>query len=155
MAIETIPIHIERAREGFPFDVRVTDLTAWPDQELYFHFEYNERMRRWIFEAMHVDGMQVIPRSVATLGRQYSFWPYCLFEFRETEEEYNAITKENLGDDIVLGIFPGPAGGSFLPEAGISQEREDFLLRRHEFFPHRGRKTVINIPEEIESLADD
>ena len=156
MATETIPInrYRDRVREGLPFDLRVTEITAWPDQELYFHFEFNELMDRWLFEIHHVDGQTLVAPSVATLGKEYSAWPYCLFKFSAVEGKHNSIHRGNLGDEVVLGIYPGPAGGSFLPEAGISKRREDEILRRRQYYPHMSRRTIRQVKEEVVAMGD-
>ena len=72
--------------------------------------------------ASHPDVGELIPRSVATLGVNYSVYPYLLLRFVTSADDTDQITPANLGDTIHLGVFPGPEGGDFLPEADVTAE---------------------------------
>lgn len=133
--VETIPIDNSRVRNEEPFNVRVTDLVAWPDQEIIFYFEYNEYAGRWIWEVEHETMGTIIARSMANMGVRYEVLPYVMFKFKDPKEREERITSNNLGDRVQLCVYPGPLGGSFLDEAGISEEEERRLLRRDWWSP--------------------
>lgn len=133
--IETIPINEERVHREEPFTVHVTDLTAWPDQELLVHFEYNEYADRWIFEIEHETVGTIVARSMANMGVQYQVLPYVMFMFKDVAGTEDRIRTSNLGDRVVLCVYPGPLGGSFLPEAGVDEDEERRLTRRDWWAP--------------------
>ena len=136
-AVETIPVPAQRARRGEDFAVVTNDVTAWPDQRLEWHFAYNEFMGRWLFECRHEQmGTLFDGRSVATLGRDYSAYPYLLARFiapggDSPGNHIDAITPQTLTDAVSLAVMPGPAGGSFLDEANLTDAEEDALLARY------------------------
>lgn len=133
--IETIPIPDDAPEEEDNFSVHVDDLYAWPDQELIFEFDYNGRMDRWIFEMRHAEFGKFFPRSVATLEYEYSAFPYMLVKFVDNTGREEYVGPHNLGDGVKLAVFPGPLGGSFHPDAGISSWEEDQILNRWWFKP--------------------
>lgn len=134
---ETLPLPREKIRREQDFTFRAHDLYAWPGQELFIHFEYNDRTDHWIFEIEHARTGRLFPKSRAMLEKNYSVWPFALFRFVDTSGRSNGVTSRNLQDTVKLGAIPGPLGGSFHPEAGISQEEEDRILRRKFFDPVR------------------
>lgn len=133
--IETIPLPRSRIEAEEQFQVRVTDLTAWPNQEIVCSFEYNDVMGRWIWWMETASEGEVIPRSKCLLGRRYRVWPYMAAMFRDKHDSETRVSSENLGDQVVLTVLPGPLGGSFPDEADISPEREDEILKRHWYAP--------------------
>lgn len=133
--IETIPLPRNRVLNEEAFQVRVTDLTAWPDQEIVCYFEYNDLMGHWVWQMETAAEGIVIPRSKVVLGRRYRKWPYMAAMFRDQHDTEDRVTTQNLGDQVVLTVLPGPMGGSFPDGADISQEREDEILKRHWFAP--------------------
>lgn len=133
--IETIPLPRNRVLNEEPFQVRMTDLTAWPDQEIVCYFEHNDYNDRWVWQLETAAEGIVIPRSKVVLGRKYRKWPYMAAMFRDKQDTEDRVTTQNLGDQVVLTVLPGPMGGSFPDEADISEEREDEILKRHWFAP--------------------
>lgn len=135
MTLETIPINRDRVLQEEPFTVHVSDLTAWPSHELFIHFEYNSHAGKWIFEIEEGKIGTIIHRSMAHLGVRYKYNPYAMFMFKDSTGDETELSTDNLGDTVELCVYPGPLGGSFLPEAGISKEEEDRLLRRDWWAP--------------------
>lgn len=140
--IETIPLPEDRVRNGEAFGVVTDDVTAWPNQRLEWEFEYNDYMGRWLFTCHHESMGQLFPKSVATLGRRYSAYPYMLALFVAPGNDsrprpLDTITAQSLGNSVSLGVLPGPAGGSFLDAANLTDEQVDALLgRHHPTFPY-------------------
>lgn len=136
MKAETIPLPEEKASEKEPFQVRVKDLYAWPDQELVASFRYSDYMERWKWELEHVrlDSPRIATSKVL-MGVRYSMWPYMLCKFVDESGEQTHVSPRNLGDEIKLAVYPGPLGGSFHPDAGFTQREEDAILRRYRFGP--------------------
>lgn len=134
---ETIPLPSDRASAGRPFEVRVNDLHAWPQQELIAVFEYNEYRERWTWDIEHARYGRLWPKGTAVLDRRYTFWPYFMARFIDTSGEAEAVTPENLGETVVLGVYPGPLGGEFHPDSDIDAAEADQLLSRHWFDPVR------------------
>ena len=130
MAIETIPLPSESITHGETFEVTAVDLTAWPGQKLRVEFEYNSHMNRWLWRAFHIGEGQIVRTSVATLDYQYDHWPYVLFEFRARGGAggVDAITPDTLGEQVRLAVFPGPLGGDFLQDSGLTAAEERDLL---------------------------
>lgn len=135
MTVETIPLPRDEIEERNEFQVRVTDVEAWPEQEIVVSFEFNDLMDRWLWEMRTTRMGVVISKSVCTLGYDYSIWPYMMARFEDTTDSETRVRSRNLGDEIKLCVYPGPLGGSFLDEANISQSRENQILKRHWFDP--------------------
>jgi hypothetical protein len=134
--LETIPLPRDRVTAGDAFAVVTDDVTAWPDQTLNWRFEYNDYMDRWLFECEHESlGMLFNGRHVATLGQTYSAYPYMMARFEPTAgtgiHAPDRITPRTLGETVALTVAPGPAGGSFLDAATLTQDEQDALLGRH------------------------
>lgn len=134
MTIETIPLPEERIRNEEHFQVRATDLYAWPDQELIAEFWFNEHRRRWTWELRHTNLGRLWPKGTATLEIMYPTGgrshPYINAKFVDLTGDNEHVLASNLGDTVVLGVFPGPLGGSFHPESDFTQEEEDEFLGR-------------------------
>ena len=141
MTTETIPIDPDVARRERPFSVRVRDLYAWPGQELRAHFEYNDHRERWVWELEHGRLGKMIPKSTATLGYRYGqpdmqYYMSAMF-LDLTGGGHEHVTSRNLGKDVVLGVFPGPLGGSFHPDSDYTEEEEYRILNRRQWRPVR------------------
>lgn len=131
MAIETIPLPADRIEVADNFEVTVRDLTAWPDQKLRVVFTFNSNMDRYMWEAYHVGEGQIIRRNVAVLGHSQSHWPFCTFQFvvpGGDAGDVRGITPDTLGDPVKLAVFPGPLGGQFLQDNGLTAAEERELL---------------------------
>lgn len=133
--IETIPLPRSRIEAEEEFQVRVTDLTAWPDQEIICSFEHNELMDRWVWQMETEREGVIVPRSKCTLGRYYKHYPYMMSMFRDKHDTETHVSTGNLGDRVVLTVLPGPLGGSFPEGADITPAEEDELLKRKWFDP--------------------
>lgn len=135
-ALETIPVPRTRVQNTQSFEVVTDDVTAWPDQRLVWRFEYNDYSHHWIFECEHPTmGRLFHGRQRAVLGRTYSEYPYFMARFHPTAAADTVgaptrVTPQNLGERVYLTVAPGPAGGSFVPEAGVTEREEDALLGR-------------------------
>lgn len=134
---ETLPLPRDQVRDGNDFTFRAHDLHAWPDQELFLHFEYNPLRERYVFEVEHSRAGRLFPKSTATLEKNYSVWPYILFKFINPSGREGAVTTRNLRDTVELAVYPGPLGGHFHPEADIDEAEERRILRRRFFDPVR------------------
>lgn len=131
MAVETIPLPTEKARDGEDFTVTVADLEAWPNQKLRVEFVYNTHMERWLWEAHHIGEGQIIRRNTAVLQHSHSHWPFITFQFIVSggdPGDIEGITADTLGDPVKLAVFPGPLGGQFLQDSGLTAEQEQELL---------------------------
>lgn len=135
MTVETIPIDTSLVAAEEPFSIRVSDLTAWPDQELLVSFDYNEKADRWLWDLDHEVMGTVVARSPVNLGVRYKIPPYMMCRFKDVKGTEDRVRTSNLGDRVKLCVYPGPLGGSFLPEAGVSEARERRLLRRDWWAP--------------------
>lgn len=135
MTVETIPLPEDRVAREEPFDVRVRDLYAWPEQELIASFEYNPLVEHWYWELNNPRIGRVWPRGRVVLGKAYTYHPYFMAKFIDTTDRHEHVTTENLGGDVVLAVFPGPLGGSFHPDDDITQEEEDKFLGRDNWRP--------------------
>lgn len=135
-AVETIPLPRGRVKAGEAFAITTETLAAWPDQRLDWVFDYNTYRQRWTFTVVHPAHGTLFRggRATATLGRDYDAYPYLLARFitptAETVHTPDAITARTLGDPVQLAVVPGPAGGHFPEEAGLTQAEEDALLLR-------------------------
>lgn len=134
-AVETIPLPHDRVQRGEDFVVVTDDVTAWPNQRLEWRFQYNPYMGRWVFECRHDQiGRLFDGRCVATLGRDYSAYPYMLARFVAPDSGPTptaAVTPQTLGDSVSLAVMPGPAGGSFIDAANLTDAETDALLGRY------------------------
>ena len=119
--VETLPLPADRARRGLPISVVFSEITAWPGQRLRVELEWNPFSDRWSFDVYHVNqGDDHLISGRATLGYAYiDPMPYCLLVFRTPDDTITGVTRETL-PNIDLAIYPGPEGGDFLPDAGIS-----------------------------------
>lgn len=124
MTIETIPIDGEAALNKEPIHIEVTNMDAWPNQQLFIRLDWNEQFDRWIFEVEHGDDDMglLFPRSPACLMREYWFWPYVMFTFLDISNRSKAVTPTTLGDQVVLGVFSG-AGPEILGELANPEQR--------------------------------
>ena len=128
--IETIPLPRDAIAAGDPVDLTVEGMTAWPNQTLTAHLEYNTYRNRFTFWVTHPEFGALFPKSTATIDVEYFAWPYCFFKFLNTGDDATAVTPSTLGTTVELAIFPGPLGGGFLPEAGLSEEEASDLLEK-------------------------
>lgn len=135
--LETIPLPRARIQNRQAFAVIVDDMTAWPDQTLTWRFEYNDYSGHWIFECEHPSmGKLFHARQRAVLGRAYSHYPFFMARFTprkrpESPDGPSRVTPQNLGERVFLTVSPGPAGGSFLDSANVTDAEEDALLGRY------------------------
>lgn len=135
MTIETIPLPTDRIEDGEDFQVRATDLYAWPEQELIAEFTYNDQRRRWTWEMRHGRLGRLWPKGTATLKYTYRYDPYFAARFVDTTGDNQHVRPTNLGEEVVLGVFPGPLGGSFHPDSDFTQAEEDEFLGRSDWRP--------------------
>lgn len=131
MALESIPLPDDPVTSGDPFEVSVEDLTSWPDHRLRFEFDYNDHINRWLMAVYHVGTKQIVRKSVVALERRYSAWPYIFFEFISPtghDEDIRFIGTHELAERVELVCYPGPLGGSFLEDSGLSAEEQEAIL---------------------------
>lgn len=105
---EIVPIDNDQAREKRPFNIRVT-----PDafsEPLRILMEWNPVVERWSFEVRQINVDERIIKNLVTPYFPYWYRPYLLFTFLDTSGNETEVTPENLGDEIQLYIYPGPAG---------------------------------------------
>lgn len=137
MPVETIPLNETRIANKEPFTIRATDLYAWPEQPIVVEFDYNPQSRRWLWECRHEELGRLWPRGVATLDYPRSFYPFFGAKFMDTTARHEHVTTGNLGDDVVLAVYPGPRGGTFHPDSEMTEAEQDAFLGRHEWEPVR------------------
>lgn len=118
--VETIPIDPDRARRDTQFDVRVTDLYAWPNQPFTASFRYNETSERWIWSFEHERYGRLWPKGVATLHYHYDASPYIHAQFIDTTGDASHVTRDNLGESVELAVYPGVITGEFPPDSDLT-----------------------------------
>lgn len=131
MALESVPLPDDQVNRADPFEVEVEDLTAWPEQRLRFTFDYNDHVNRWLFQAFHVGAGALTRKQVVALNVRYSAWPYIFFEFQSPTghtDDIRFIGPHELAERVELVCFPGPLGGSFLDDSGLTDTEEEEIL---------------------------
>lgn len=111
MTVETIPIPTEKAQRKEPIRLEMTDLDAWPGHRFELKFDWNSRLQRWILRITHRDTGREFVRAPACLMREYALDPYVTFVLFDPANEAERVTPDNLGNGVVLGVFPRSEAG--------------------------------------------
>jgi hypothetical protein len=96
-ASKTLPIHIESNPDSFP-------------ERFAFRFDWNPIVERWVMEIEHLAIDRIVVKNMVTPYFPYWYDPYILFMLIDPSGQQMMVTPDNLGDDIKLFAFPGPAG---------------------------------------------
>lgn len=127
--VEILPLPLDRVRRGLPFKREFSEITAWPGQRLRVEMVWTPYSDRWTWEVYHAneDDRRLISHR-ATLNHPYrEVMPYCMFRFETMDETISQITRDTL-PDVQLVVYPGPEGGDFLPDAGVSDAEAAVLF---------------------------
>jgi hypothetical protein len=111
MTVETIPIPTAAAERKAPIRLETTELDAWPGHRFEIRLDWNGHLDRWILRIAHRETGREFVRAPACLMREYALEPYVTFVLFDPANEAERVTPENLGSEVVLGVFPGPEGG--------------------------------------------
>lgn len=112
---ETIPIPEDKASNKKPMKLRVTGLDAWPGNQFLIQFDWNSVMEKWIVKFTHMNTGRVFEKRPAMVGHEYSLEDFITFIFFDPSGEEVEVTPENLGDEVVLSVWPKSEGGE-LPD---------------------------------------
>ena len=86
---------------------------SFPGQTFRFEFEWNNARQDYVFSVEHTnradDGF-VVTKSVVTLRRAYSYQPFFDMFFSDPTGSSREVTPDNLGEDVLLYVVPGPEG---------------------------------------------
>lgn len=111
MTVETIPIPTEQAKRKEPIRLETTELDAWPGHRFEIRFDWNSELQRWILRVSHENTDREFVRAPACLMREYTLDPYVTFVLFDPANKAERVTPQNLGSEVVLGVFPRTAGG--------------------------------------------
>ncbi|QLG30183.1 hypothetical protein HUG10_21585 (plasmid) [Halorarum halophilum] len=107
MAIEIVPIDEEHASTKQPIHLEVSGLDAWPTHRFRVTLDWNPVMERWIIEITHLNTDAVVHTGAATLYQPMSVDGYVDFMFLDPSNQAEKITPQNIGNNVVLGVFRG------------------------------------------------
>lgn len=96
-ASEKLPIHIETIPDSFP-------------ERFAIRLDWNMVMEKWVVEIEHLEIERRVVKNMASPYLPLWYDPYILFVFLDPSGQQMEVTPTNLGDDMKLFAFPGPAG---------------------------------------------
>lgn len=110
MTVETIPVPGEKATRREPIRLETTELDTWPGHRFELRFDWNGHLDRWVLSITHSDTGREFVRAPACLMREYVLDPYVAFVLFDPANKADRVTPENLGDEVLLGVFPRDGG---------------------------------------------
>ena len=106
--VEIIPIENERANQKLPIHLEVSP-DSFPER-FQIRLDWNFIAEKWVMEVYHVSLDRTVLKSMVTPFHPYWYEPYIVFTFIDPSGNNHEVTPSNLGDEVKLYAYPGPAG---------------------------------------------
>lgn len=113
MAFETVPIPRSKARNKQPMKLEVEGLDAWPNHRFEIRLDWNDHMKRWLVRLTHLNDDTEFARGPVGIMQSYNYQNYVSFIFFDPSGDASSVRSDNLGDNVVLGVFPREDGGGY------------------------------------------